>query len=75
MLYVCRGGFVVFYDFVVGVDQTAEACGLVASLYTHHAAYGEPGEIPTALCTPMPQLDGTEQYNMAVVATKQQVPR
>ena len=65
----------IFYDFVLGLGSTSQACGLVASLYTEERQYGEPGKLPTVQCEAVPSFSGAEPPKMALLAARQPVIR
>lgn len=69
----CSGGFVVFYDFVSGLDMGSQSVRLVVGLYNNIAQYGEPTVLPTVYC----DSSNTNFYghNMAIIGAKQPVPR
>ncbi|KAK2156510.1 hypothetical protein LSH36_211g01013 [Paralvinella palmiformis] len=72
--YDPNAGFVVFYDFVNGLDPSLRAVRLVVSLYNNTAQYGQPSVLPTVYA------DGSSthvggMFISALVSAKQPVPR
>ncbi|XP_013420709.1 uncharacterized protein LOC106181016 [Lingula anatina] len=72
--YDPQAGFVVFYDYVLGLEPSLKSCRLIVGLYSTMADM-EPSILPTVYCEP-PQ--GSTSYmqgaSVAVVGTKQPVP-
>ena len=72
-------GFMVFYDFVTGLDLGAQALRLVTGLYNTTAQYGEPTVLPMVYSEPNPTTGAMAYYpmasNSALVSARQPVPR
>ncbi|XP_060702280.1 coiled-coil domain-containing protein 17-like [Hemiscyllium ocellatum] len=71
-------GFVVFYDFLLGLDATYRVCRLVVGLYHGGQEMGDPSPLPAVYC----DVDNLPNYfpesgggNRAILAVKQVVPR
>nr|XP_014339635.1 PREDICTED: coiled-coil domain-containing protein 17 [Latimeria chalumnae] len=71
-------GFVVFYDFILGLDPSYRVCRLVVGLYNGGQEMGNPAPLPPVYC----DLASLSTYfpdhrkgNSATLATKQAVPR
>ncbi|ELU18096.1 hypothetical protein CAPTEDRAFT_37572, partial [Capitella teleta] len=68
-------GFVVFYDFVTGMDMSVQSVRLIVGLYNNIAQYGEPTVLPTVYCEGNQSYMGMQHTNSAVIGAKQPVPR
>ena len=69
-------GFVIFYDFVLGLDPTIQACRLVVGLHSSSAVVGEPTVLPTVYCEPATRGERFNyNYANAVIGAKQPVNR
>ncbi|XP_078071436.1 coiled-coil domain-containing protein 17 [Mustelus asterias] len=71
-------GFVVFYDFLLGLDPMYRVCRLVVGLYHGGQEMGDPSLLPAVYC----DIDNSPAYfpevnrgNGAILAIKQVVPR
>uniref|UniRef100_A0A452I2P2 Coiled-coil domain containing 17 n=1 Tax=Gopherus agassizii TaxID=38772 RepID=A0A452I2P2_9SAUR len=73
-----RAGFVIFYDFLLGLDPTFSQVCLVAGLYRNGQKMGKPTPLPVAYCqmgqSPLYVVDG-QRDNSAILSAKQPVPR
>uniref|UniRef100_A0A8C3FD88 Coiled-coil domain containing 17 n=1 Tax=Chrysemys picta bellii TaxID=8478 RepID=A0A8C3FD88_CHRPI len=73
-----RTGFVIFYDFLLGLDPTFFQVCLVAGLYRDGQEMGKPTPLPVAYCqmgqSPPYVVDG-QRGNGAILSAKQPVPR
>jgi hypothetical protein len=69
------GGFVIFFDFIANLPSTTEHCCLVTCLYHPKSGLGEPSGLEPFKCDQY--LDGKkgQQMSVALIATKQPVPR
>ncbi|XP_074859343.1 coiled-coil domain-containing protein 17 [Carettochelys insculpta] len=76
--YDPAAGFVIFYDFLLGLDPTFFQVCLVAGLYRNRQELGKPTPLPVAYCqmgqSPPYVLDG-QRGNSAILSAKQPVPR
>ncbi|XP_075450362.1 coiled-coil domain-containing protein 17-like isoform X2 [Ascaphus truei] len=70
-------GFVVFYDFLVGLDPSYRVCRLVVNLCSGGQEMGSPSPLPPVYCDAgnVFSFNDKKKQNMAVLATKQAVPR
>ncbi|KAJ1205420.1 hypothetical protein NDU88_000855 [Pleurodeles waltl] len=70
-------GFVVFYDFLLGLDPSYRVCRLVVGLYSGGLEMGNPSPLPPAYCElgNMSSFPENKRRNIAILATKQAVPR
>lgn len=70
-------GFVVFYDFLLGLDSSYRVCRLVVGLYSGGLEIGNPSSLPPAYCElgNMSTFPENKRRNIAILATKQAVPR
>uniref|UniRef100_A0A452I2L3 Coiled-coil domain containing 17 n=1 Tax=Gopherus agassizii TaxID=38772 RepID=A0A452I2L3_9SAUR len=76
--YDPAAGFVIFYDFLLGLDPTFSQVCLVAGLYRNGQKMGKPTPLPVAYCqmgqSPLYVVDG-QRDNSAILSAKQPVPR
>ncbi|XP_069482499.1 coiled-coil domain-containing protein 17-like [Ambystoma mexicanum] len=70
-------GFVVFYDFLLGLDPSYHVCRLVVGLYSGGLEMGSPSPLPPVYCEMgnMAAFPENKRRNAAILATKQSVPR
>ncbi|KAI1892076.1 hypothetical protein AGOR_G00150250 [Albula goreensis] len=71
-------GFVIFYDFLVGLDATLRMVRLVVGLYAGGHDIGRPTPLPPTPCQPggaLPYTSIKPTGNYAVLSVKQPVPR
>ncbi|KAF4112267.1 hypothetical protein G5714_007062 [Onychostoma macrolepis] len=69
-------GFVIFYDLVMGVEDTLRSVRLLAGLYFNGQKLGQTTPIPPVQCQPAgPLLSTKSPGNYAMLAVKQPVPR
>ncbi|KAM8961256.1 coiled-coil domain-containing protein 17-like isoform 2-T2 [Pelodytes ibericus] len=69
-------GFVVFYDYLVGLDPTYRVCRLAVSLCSGTQEMGGPSPLPPVYCeAPSSKFHVNKKQNIAILATKQAVPR
>ncbi|KAJ8277881.1 hypothetical protein GJAV_G00081220 [Gymnothorax javanicus] len=71
-------GFVIFYDFILGLDATLRMVRLVVSLYAGGHDLGHPTHLPPVPCQPggtLPYTNAVPTGNYALLAVKQPVPR
>ncbi|MBN3311184.1 CCD17 protein, partial [Amia calva] len=70
-------GFVVFYDFLLGLDSFYRVCRLVVGLYNGPQEMGNPAPLPPVYCEPasLSPYQPDKRGNLATLATKQAVPR
>ncbi|XP_043942783.1 coiled-coil domain-containing protein 17 [Protopterus annectens] len=76
--YDPAAGFVVFYDFILGLDPTVSLVRLVAGLYSNGQEMGKPTTLPAVYCEigrTMPYLTDSYKGNIAMLSAKQPVPR
>ncbi|KAM5148157.1 LOW QUALITY PROTEIN: coiled-coil domain-containing protein 17 [Mantella aurantiaca] len=66
-------GFVIFYDFLLGLDPTVQKVRLLSGLYSNGHKMGHSSSLPDALCevwnSPAPR------GNIAMLSAKQPIPR
>ncbi|XP_032874324.1 coiled-coil domain-containing protein 17-like [Amblyraja radiata] len=76
--YDPAAGFVVFYDFLLGLDPLYRVCRLVVGLYHGRQEMGDPSPLPATYCdvsnSPAYFTD-TNLSHGAILAVKQVVPR
>ncbi|XP_078502646.1 uncharacterized protein LOC144760234 [Lissotriton helveticus] len=76
--YDPAAGFVVFYDFLLGLDPTLYTVRLLTGLYSNGQQMGRPIALPAVACqmgqSPPYVMDGCKG-NAAVLSAKQPVPR
>ncbi|CAH2293515.1 Hypothetical predicted protein [Pelobates cultripes] len=69
-------GFVVFYDYILGLDPTYRVCRLAVSLCNGGLEMGSPSPLPPIYCeSSASKLRESKKQNIAILATKQAVPR
>ncbi|XP_075047122.1 coiled-coil domain-containing protein 17-like isoform X1 [Mixophyes fleayi] len=69
-------GFVVFYDYLLGLDPTYRVCRLAVSLCSGGQEMGNPSTLPPVYCeAALSSFHGNNKQNIAILATKQVVPR
>jgi len=69
-------GFVIFYDFVLSMDPTVQACRLIVGLHSSSAVMGEPTVLPTVYTEPATRGEKYNyNYSNAIVGAKQPVPK
>ncbi|XP_062412483.1 coiled-coil domain-containing protein 17 [Sardina pilchardus] len=76
--YDPAGGFVIFYDMVVGVNATLTALRLVVGLFCLGQELGHPTPLPPVQCQPagsLPYPYSMPAGNYAILSAKQPVPR
>ncbi len=69
------GGFVIFFDFVASLPATIDQCSLVTCLYHPKSGLGEPSELEPFKCEQYMDERNGERMSIALIATKQPVPR
>eukprot|EP00079_Xenopus_tropicalis_P039383 XP_017953154.1 PREDICTED: coiled-coil domain-containing protein 17-like isoform X2 [Xenopus tropicalis] len=69
-------GFVVFYDFLLGLDPSYRVCRLAVSLCSGGLEVGSSSSLPPVYCgAALSTFHDNKRQNTAVLATKQAVPR
>ncbi|KAM4809640.1 LOW QUALITY PROTEIN: coiled-coil domain-containing protein 17-like [Rhinophrynus dorsalis] len=69
-------GFVVFYDYILGLDPSYRVCRLAVSLYSGGLEMGSSSPLPPVYCeTAVSKFQEDKKQNIAILATKQAVPR
>ncbi|KAG8594983.1 hypothetical protein GDO81_001386 [Engystomops pustulosus] len=69
-------GFVVFYDYLLGLDPSYRVCRLVVSLCSGGQEMGNPSTLPPVYCdSSLSKFYDSKRQNIAIVSTKQAVPR
>ncbi|XP_066454056.1 coiled-coil domain-containing protein 17 isoform X2 [Eleutherodactylus coqui] len=66
-------GFVIFYDFILGLEPTFQKVRLVSGLYSNGHRMGQPSSLPDALCEVW--NSSQHQGNVAMLRAKQPIPR
>lgn len=69
------GGFVIFFDFIVSLPSNIDQCCLVTCLYHPKSGLGEPSQLEPFKCEQYLDEKSTERMGIALIATKQPVPR
>jgi hypothetical protein len=69
------GGFVIFFDFLVYLPSATEGCCLVTCLYHPKSGLGEPSQLDPFKCDSYIDERNGERMKVALIATKQPVPR
>ncbi|XP_073507874.1 coiled-coil domain-containing protein 17-like isoform X1 [Phyllobates terribilis] len=69
-------GFVVFYDYLLGLEPSYRVCRLVVSLCSGGQEMGNPSTLPPVYCdASLAKLYESKKQNIAILSTKQAVPR
>ncbi|CAF1037877.1 unnamed protein product, partial [Didymodactylos carnosus] len=68
------GGFVIFFDFIYDMKPSTELCKLVICLHHPKSGLGEPSQLQSFRCNSFVDQNG-QKTNVALIATKQPVPR
>ncbi|KAM4706462.1 coiled-coil domain-containing protein 17-like [Discoglossus pictus] len=70
-------GFVVFYDYALGLDPTYQVCRLAVTLCNGGQEMGSPTPLPPVYCEAgnYSTSHDSNKQNVAILATKQAVPR
>nr|XP_033773794.1 coiled-coil domain-containing protein 17-like isoform X2 [Geotrypetes seraphini] len=70
-------GFVVFFDFLFGLDPSFQVCRMVVGLYNNGQEIGHPFSLPAAYCeiNSVSTFPENKRRNMAILATKQAITR
>jgi hypothetical protein len=69
------GGFVIFFDFIINLPSTIEQCRLITSLHHPQSGLGEPSSLQPSKCELYVDEKNGERMGIALIATKQPVPR
>ncbi|KAM3939358.1 coiled-coil domain-containing protein 17-like [Leptodactylus fuscus] len=69
-------GFVVFYDYLLGLDPSYRVCRLMISLCSGGQELGNPSTLPPVYCdASLSKFYHGKRQNIAILSTKQAVPR
>ncbi|XP_075707424.1 coiled-coil domain-containing protein 17-like [Rhinoderma darwinii] len=69
-------GFVVFYDYLLGLDPSYRVCRIAVSLCSGGQEMGNPSILPPVYCdASQTKFYDSKKQNIAILATKQAVPR
>ncbi|XP_075177287.1 coiled-coil domain-containing protein 17 [Anomaloglossus baeobatrachus] len=71
-------GFVIFYDFILGLEPAFQKVRLMSGLYSNGHRMGQPSTLPDALCevwTASHHLANNPRGNIAMIRAKQPIPR
>ncbi|XP_073499706.1 coiled-coil domain-containing protein 17 isoform X2 [Phyllobates terribilis] len=71
-------GFVIFYDFILGLEPTYQKVRLMSGLYSNGHRMGQPSTLPDALCevwNSSQHLANNPRGNIAMLRAKQPIPR
>lgn len=69
------GGFVIFFDFIINFPLTIDQCRLITCLYHPQSGLGEPSQLEPFKCELYIDETNGERMGVALIATKQPVPR
>ncbi|KAI4882737.1 hypothetical protein NFI96_028540 [Prochilodus magdalenae] len=75
--YDPMAGFVVFYDFLLGLCPSYRVCRLMVGLYSGDQCLGSPSVLPPVYCEPFSLATHPPRYSQgqkAILASKQAVP-
>ncbi|XP_064626695.1 uncharacterized protein LOC135487166 isoform X4 [Lineus longissimus] len=68
-------GFVIFHDFVLGLDPHVASLRIIVSLYNESQEMGEPAILPTTHAEPHKGGGYYQGMNTAIIGAKQPVPK
>ncbi|KAM4722943.1 LOW QUALITY PROTEIN: coiled-coil domain-containing protein 17 [Rhinophrynus dorsalis] len=71
-------GFVIFYDFLLGLEPTYQKVRLLSGLYSNGHRMGQTTSLPDVLCEmwqSSPHLANAPRGNIAMLSAKQPIPR
>ncbi|KAM9330641.1 coiled-coil domain-containing protein 17-like [Gastrophryne carolinensis] len=68
-------GFMIFYDFLLGLDPSYRVCRLAVSLCSGMQEMGNPSVLPPVYCEASSSKFHDKKHHLAVLAAKQAVPR
>ncbi|XP_069820486.1 coiled-coil domain-containing protein 17-like isoform X2 [Dendropsophus ebraccatus] len=69
-------GFVVFYDYLLGLDSSYRVCRLAVSLCSAGQEIANPSYLPPVYCdASISKFYDSKKQNIAILSTKQAVPR
>ncbi|XP_044141624.1 coiled-coil domain-containing protein 17-like [Bufo gargarizans] len=69
-------GFVIFYDYLLGLDPSYRVCRLAVSLCSGGQEMGNPSTLPPVYCDAgLSKFYDGKKLNLAILSTKQAVPR
>ncbi|KAI5100056.1 coiled-coil domain-containing protein 17 isoform X3, partial [Silurus meridionalis] len=71
--YDPKTGFVVFYDFLLGLCPSYRVCRLVVGMYSRDVCLGSTSILPPVYCNPFSPFQHNQEQN-AIFASKQAVP-
>ncbi|KAF7701376.1 hypothetical protein HF521_002541 [Silurus meridionalis] len=71
--YDPKTGFVVFYDFLLGLCPSYRVCRLVVGMYSRDVCLGSTSILPPVYCNPFSPSQHNQEQN-AIFASKQAVP-
>ena len=74
-LFRYRAGFVIFYDFIVGLDVNTQFARLITCLYNKEQQYGAPTTLPNIQTTAQDSAYYQRGSQMAVLNLKQTVEK
>lgn len=69
------GGFVIFFDFLVNLPLNTDQSCLISCLYHPKSGLGEPSQLEPFQCEQYVDERSGERLKVALIATKQPVPR
>ena len=73
--YNPTAGFVIFFDFIVNFPPNVDQCRLITCLHHPQSGLGEPSHLEPLKCDLFLDEDTGERMSVALVATKQPVPK
>ncbi|GAA6098135.1 coiled-coil domain-containing protein 17-like [Tachysurus ichikawai] len=71
--YDPRTGFVVFYDFILGLCKSYRVCRLMVGIYSGDVCLGSPSILPPVYCDPVSSPQHSAE-GKAILTSKQAVP-
>lgn len=73
--YDPKGGFVIFFDFILHLPSTVTLACLITCLHHPKSGLGEPSQLETFKCEPYVDERNGQRMSIAYIAMKQPVPR
>ncbi|XP_063795456.1 uncharacterized protein LOC134957448 isoform X2 [Pseudophryne corroboree] len=71
-------GFVIFYDFILGLEPTYQKVRLLSGLYSNGHRMGQSSALPDSLCemwNPSQHMANASRGNVSMLSAKQPIPR
>jgi len=69
------GGFIIFFDFIINLPSNVEQCRLITCLHHPQSGVGEPSQLQPFKSEFYVDETNSERMSIALIATKQPVPK